>query len=677
MSLRLVSSNTTGSERWQNFEDRFSGYHRICLEPPYQLDHVSHSFCTLLGYSAEELQLRFGGDYCGMVHEGDRDTVRRCLDNLAEAEQTIALRYRLLKKDGTILPVCGTASSWRLDDGKCYAFAIVAEVSYWPDAVSFGDQLSALLPYGYLQCTCEKYPQVTYINPVLSDYLGLHEQPNRWEENAKENIYFTLPFEEREPFRLAMQQAQDTGKPVQLDQRLYRSDGTRVHLSGWLSLIPGESGKPEFAILYRPADEAPVDPAEPVRDTSYFPVLKRAYNAIFELDLDHHMVECIHGLDESPIGSLSGIQMTLDSARHVFLTNYVFPEDRNMMAAYFDQVCDLDDDWNGRTVLQADFRLKTPSGTFRLIGVAVHLEPSQVLLCCRDVTHQSYPGAQALENKTLHTIYDWMDFLSTSKEGTVGLLMLDETPTEGCSLLYGSSSVLHYLGLDTEDSPHRSTPPSLSECLAAADLTKEEFDEMVGGKLLYLWSRSAPDAFQFQLTCKTYHRGDRTLYIIWCDTIVLEPEPEPEPEASTHRVFARTFGHFDLFLDNAPITFSNAKEKELMALLIDRNGGTLASGEAISYLWPDEAADDRVSARYRKLAMGLKRTLEKYGIGDILINHNGVRSIDTAAIHCDYYELLSGNPKYRQAFHNAYMSDYSWSEETLATIWVNEPAATE
>jgi hypothetical protein len=67
--------------------------------------------------------------------------------------------------------------------------------------------------------------------------------------------------------------------------------------------------------------------------------------------------------------------------------------------------------------------------------------------------------------------------------------------------------------------------------------------------------------------------------------------------------------------------------------------------------------------------MGLKRTLEKNGIGNIIINHNGVRSIDTSAIRCDYYELLAGNVKYRRAFHNSYMTDYSWGEETLATLW--------
>jgi two-component SAPR family response regulator len=67
--------------------------------------------------------------------------------------------------------------------------------------------------------------------------------------------------------------------------------------------------------------------------------------------------------------------------------------------------------------------------------------------------------------------------------------------------------------------------------------------------------------------------------------------------------------------------------------------------------------------------MNLKNTLTRYGIEHILINSHGTRSIDTSAIKCDYYELISGNQKYRENFHNSYMTDYSWAEETLATLW--------
>jgi hypothetical protein len=283
------------------------------------------------------------------------------------------------------------------------------------------------------------------------------------------------------------------------------------------------------------------------------------------------------------------------------------------------------------------------------------------------VTQLTYSSAREKELRTLHDLYDWMDILSSIKEDNIGMLMLHETP-EGCSLLYGTSSVLHYLGLDTADAAHRSTPPALAECLEAADMTQSDFDELVSGKNIYLWSRSAPDSFQFRLTCNTYVHGDRSLHIIWCSKDPLPAAPDTEGK----HIFARTFGHFDLFVDNVPITFSSAKEKELMALLIDRNGGSLSSSEAISFLWEDEANDKRTSARYRKLAMGLKRTLEKYQIENIIINHNGIRSVDTSAIRCDYYEFLAGNQRYRQAFHNTYMSDYSWGEETLSTL-LNRP----
>lgn len=43
------------------------------------------------------------------------------------------------------------------------------------------------------------------------------------------------------------------------------------------------------------------------------------------------------------------------------------------------------------------------------------------------------------------------------------------------------------------------------------------------------------------------------------------------------RIFARTFGHFDLYIDGSPVMFRSAKAKELLALLVDREGGTVTT----------------------------------------------------------------------------------------------------
>jgi hypothetical protein len=144
---------------------------------------------------------------------------------------------------------------------------------------------------------------------------------------------------------------------------------------------------------------------------------------------------------------------------------------------------------------------------------------------------------------------------------------------------------------------------------------------------------------------------------------------DQKPHLGKEDIFARTFGHFDLFVRDTPVIFSSAKEKELLALLIDLRGGTLSANEAISYLWPDENLNDRLSNRYRKVAMKLKNTLAKYGIEHILINNHGIRSIDVSAITCDCYEMLAGNEKYNRSFSNSYLPDYSWGEGTLARLW--------
>ncbi len=134
-------------------------------------------------------------------------------------------------------------------------------------------------------------------------------------------------------------------------------------------------------------------------------------------------------------------------------------------------------------------------------------------------------------------------------------------------------------------------------------------------------------------------------------------------------VFIRTFGHFDVFVGGKPMIFGSDKEKELLALLVDRNGGTITSSEAISYLWENEPADERMLAKYRKLAMRLMQDLSCYGIGDILQNKHGVRSIDTTKVTSDYYELLKGNILYIKQFNDQYMIDYSWAENTLSSLF--------
>lgn len=134
------------------------------------------------------------------------------------------------------------------------------------------------------------------------------------------------------------------------------------------------------------------------------------------------------------------------------------------------------------------------------------------------------------------------------------------------------------------------------------------------------------------------------------------------------QIFVRTFGYFDIFLRGRPIAFSSAKSKELLALLVDRQGGFVMPNEAIACLWEDEEANTRTLSRYRKVAVRLKNTLAEYGVEDIIEYRNGLRRVRPEAFHCDLYNYLTGKPEYQGLFKGNYLLNYSWSETTLSTL---------
>ena len=133
---------------------------------------------------------------------------------------------------------------------------------------------------------------------------------------------------------------------------------------------------------------------------------------------------------------------------------------------------------------------------------------------------------------------------------------------------------------------------------------------------------------------------------------------------SGKKVVIKTFGHFDVFVNNRIVHFTSAKSKELLALLVDRQGGTLSTETAISLLWADREYDESVSSLFRKVLKSLRVALTEADIADILIDARNQRSIDTSLVECDSYALLAGDKKAIKDYYGQYMSEYSWASET-------------
>lgn len=140
------------------------------------------------------------------------------------------------------------------------------------------------------------------------------------------------------------------------------------------------------------------------------------------------------------------------------------------------------------------------------------------------------------------------------------------------------------------------------------------------------------------------------------------------------QVFIQTFGRFEVFLDGRPVEFKSLKAKELLALLVDRKGGIVTTEEMLTYLWEDRPDTDSSRSLCRKVVQRLHSNLEEYGIGDIIERHTRGRSLRTDRVRCDYYDFVAGKEEGKRAFLRAYayMSNYSWAEETFSRLLEGE-----
>ena len=129
----------------------------------------------------------------------------------------------------------------------------------------------------------------------------------------------------------------------------------------------------------------------------------------------------------------------------------------------------------------------------------------------------------------------------------------------------------------------------------------------------------------------------------------------------TPHIFARTFGNFDLFVDGRPLAFARARSKELLAYLIDRQGGSVTRPQIFAAMWEDVPYDRSMQKQLDVVIRSLRTTLEEAGISEILELRQGVFRIVPEKLDCDLYRFLKGDAEAVNAFRGEYMSAYPWA----------------
>ncbi len=133
-------------------------------------------------------------------------------------------------------------------------------------------------------------------------------------------------------------------------------------------------------------------------------------------------------------------------------------------------------------------------------------------------------------------------------------------------------------------------------------------------------------------------------------------------------VYIQTIPSFDVYIDGDLYPISSPKPKELLALLVDRNGGSISSRQAISLLWEDKPDDENTKALFRMTCKRLREILISAGIGFILGTEGSLKFIRPETFASDYFRFLKGDQETTAKYNGEYMMEYSWAEETNARM---------
>lgn len=643
-------------------DGQVSGFHSYHLGETVYLEYVSSSLCEMTGYQKEELTEKNRDAYAQLVHPADREAFRRFLEKLSQKEQMLTAEYRLLKKDGTVRWMRDTAISKKAEDGILTAGCVltdITELKKEQDGLQF---LNDTIPCGFLKYTCEKQPQLVYLNRTMANILRFPDEEDARRQGLYEgSVFLMIPMEERRRFSDYLERVRRADAPVTGEMTLLRCDGTRARVFGWVTKSTDVQGKEEFQSVCMDVTERYQTKKE-AEEKRYLKALTDVYDKIFELNRDINTVRCLHCGNSSGFKRFEGVAMQMDDALEKWIMDSVAEEDLERVRAFFKDFCSQGKGEEKKPP-QISYRARASEGGYRQYNsILVKIDEAVSFYCCRSVSETEETEALRTENDRLKSLV--MRF-------TDGLASFEITADGMVRPLYASENVRGFFGYTKDEWEllmEKATP--WEQFISFSKAAYEDFEELLknGEAQFSYFDHQTQTERCIRAVCSKREYGDKSPGYVMLYSTEDTKNGESGEQTGQCIVSIRTFGYFDVFVGDTPIAFRNKKSKELLALLVDRKGGYVSSEEAISFLWEDEPVNAVTLSRYRKVALRLKNTLEEYGISDVIETVDGKRRIIPEKVKCDLYEYLSGREEHVQLFKGSYLSNYSWAETTLGGL---------
>jgi diguanylate cyclase (GGDEF)-like protein len=554
---------------------------------------------------------------------------------------------------------------------------------------------STTLACGEMRFVLEPAPQVRSVNQEMLEIMGGDLRDEKWIEAVKNDIYLFLPVDEVSLFRECCAKARAEHVPVYLEHHIlgYRRSKTNVH--SWISWLP----EAEEFLLVAVADRDMRWETE----ERFQQVIMGLFEDVFMVDLEQDTMRMLK--EKTPIGLNIKIGVSFRDFRKYVVQDCVHPDDREKVEAYVDRMLDPDIQESADNDLpRIQYRAHNPRGARRrwFELVIFQVRPGRHVFCFSDVT-------QIKEVEKLRKRLD-TDPLTGIMNREAFEAMCNSRRTEAryanalnMMMLIDVDHFYEYT-LETQKAILQETARQLERVMRAQDvyarfgdktfilclheLTNEEMfhraalhiqDEL---RKLRVGMTEVSFSIGYSVCRHDQRQGYRCAYEEAAKALKQAmddggncarlytglTDAEKTGVERRHEVVIRTFGFFEIFVDGTPVLFKNQKAKELLAILVDRRGGFISAGEAISYLWEDEAVTTATNTRYRKAAMQLNNTLKEYGVDYIVENADRQRRLVVDSVDCDLYRFLDGDESSIKTFDGAYMMNYSWAEVTAATL---------
>lgn len=119
-------------------------------------------------------------------------------------------------------------------------------------------------------------------------------------------------------------------------------------------------------------------------------------------------------------------------------------------------------------------------------------------------------------------------------------------------------------------------------------------------------------------------------------------------EPQENKVFIRTFGGFDIFINDKLVPFKYAKAKEVLAYLITKMGKSVGWMTIADEVWPDIYDDKKLMNNFHVASFSLRNFLNENGIGEIYDYSRNLYRIDPTKFECDLFQLHDVYMNYKQ-----------------------------